>query len=387
LARRVTYLDSVFEENVPVLHLDGGDLMGRRNKNEQHQTSFLLEMSSGLGLDAIGLGELDLNYGVAYLHKAMADFDLPFTNANVREVATGELIVPEYLVIERNGIKFGIISVLDPGQKIITMTSNDPGLEIQEPIPVLRELIPRVRKEADTIILLGHLGDRNTELLVREVKGIDICVMGHTFKNLKAERILEDTIILSSAYEGRYVGRANIFVEKSNGMVMAVEVEVTSLDDAIADDPDMLTRVNEYLVSLEDFKLAKRAAFPRDHGSDKESFLGERACKSCHENAWEAYADSGHRAAFNTLRAKGQNFEPECVVCHTTGYQYKNGYDENPPFSKLTNVQCEACHGYGTEHARDGKWSAQAKDSCVICHDKENSPEFDYTTYWEKIKH
>ena len=42
---------------------------------------------------------------------------------------------------------------------------------------------------------------------------------------------------------------------------------------------------------------------------------------------------------------------------------------------------------YGSQHARDGKWLQQAKDSCVMCHDEENSPDFDYATYWEKIKH
>ena len=79
--------------------LDAGDIMGRRNRNEQHQTNFLLEVSGDLGIDAIGLGEKDLNYGLDYLHKGMKDFNLPFTNANVREVASGELILPEYRVI------------------------------------------------------------------------------------------------------------------------------------------------------------------------------------------------------------------------------------------------------------------------------------------------
>jgi len=387
LARRATYLDSVYQEKVPVLLLDGGDLMGRRNQNEKHQTTFLLEVTGDLGYDAIGLGERDLNYGLGYLLKAVKDFDLPFTNANVRETATGKLILPEYLVVEKNGIKFGIVSVLDDSQKIITMTSDDPGLEIQDPIPVLRELLPRVRKKADTIILLGHLGDQITETVIKEVKGIDICVLGHTFKSLKTERILDDTILLSATHEGRYIGRADIFVEKSNGKVMAVDVNVTSLDESVESEPAMLARVDAYKVSLEEFKEAKRAAYPRSYGSEKENFLGERACKSCHDDAWKVYAGSAHRRAFNSIRNKGQNFEPECIVCHTTGYQYKNGYSDQSPYNKLANVQCEACHGYGTEHARDGKWVARAKDSCVTCHDKENSPDFDYETYWEKIKH
>ena len=367
--------------------VDCGDLMGRRNKNDKHQTTFLLEVTGDFGYDAIGLGEKDLNYGLDYLEQAIKDNNLPFTSANVRKVETGELLLPEYLVVEKNGIRFGIVSVLDPKQKIITMTSKDVGLEIQDPVPVLRSLLPRMREEVDTVVLLAHLGDKTTDVIINEVKGIDICVVGHTFKNLKSERILDDTVLVSSAHEGRYIGRADIFVEKSDGKVMAVDVTVTSLDDAIENEPNAATKIKDYQISLQEFKDAKRAAYPRSYGSEKETYLGERACKSCHEDSWSAYADSGHRRAFSTIRNKGQNYEPECIVCHTTGYQYKNGFSDQSPFNKLSNVQCEACHGYGTEHARDGKWVAQAKDSCVACHDKENSPEFDYATYWEKIKH
>ena len=97
--------------------------------------------------------------------------------------------------------------------------------------------------------------------------------------------------------------------------------------------------------------------------------------------------ESLHSQVRKTIRNKGQNFEPECLSCHTTGYQHKNGYSDQAPYNRLSGVQCEACHGYGTEHARDGRWRAQAKDSCTTCHDEENSPNFDYATYWEKIKH
>lgn len=367
--------------------LDGGDLFGKRNKNDQHQTKFLCEVTGDFGYDGIGLGEADLNYGLPFLREMMEKHHLPFTNANVVDGKTGELILPEYLVVEKNGIKFGLVSVLAQKHKIITMTETDPGLEIKDPVAVLRDVLPRMRKEVDTIVLLGHLGQGDTETMAREVKGIDISIMGHSIRPLKTERIVDDTIFLSAPYEGRYVGRADIFVEESDGKVMAVDVSLTSLDEAVEDEPDMAARVVAYKESFEAYKEAKRAAFPRDLGSEKERYLGSRSCKTCHEDTWQAYIDSEHAQAFTTLRTRGQNSEPECVLCHTTGYRYKNGYSEERPYNQMVNVQCEACHGYGSEHDRDGNWGAQAKDACITCHDQENSPEFDYATYWEKIKH
>ena len=168
---------------------------------------------------------------------------------------------------------------------------------------------------------------------------------------------------------------------------MAVDVKTTSLDEAVADDPAVLERVVAYKESLVQFKEAKRAAYPRSLGSDQENFLADRTCKNCHEDAWNAYVATGHYRAYATIRREGQGSEPECLSCHTTGYRYLNGYADESPYNRLINVQCEACHGYGTEHARDGRWGDLAKDSCVTCHDQENSPNFDYATYWAKIQH
>ncbi len=366
--------------------VDGGDLFGPRNQNDREQARFLSEMVGTLGMDAIGLGEADLNYGLDVLREMMEAHGLPFINANVRD-KDGQLILPPYRVVERNGVKYGVVSVLDPQQRIITMSNEDDQFTVDDPVTVLRELLPKMREEAESIVLLAHVGDVGVENLLNEVRGVDICVIGHTFRNTTTERVIHDTAVFSSAYEGRYMGRADLFVEEGTGRVMAIDVDITSLDDAVADDAEMKARVEQFKEDLIAFKTAKREAYPRVYGSKDEKFLGERDCMKCHEDAWRAYAESGHRRAYNTLRAKGQSDAPECLVCHTTGYQHHNGYSDEPPFNRLSNVQCEACHGYGTEHARDGKWRAQAKDSCVTCHDKENSPEFDYATYWEKIKH
>ena len=367
--------------------LDGGDLFGSRNQNEKHKTSFLCEVTADFGTDAIGLGERDLNYGLEYLQTAMRETGLPFTNANVRLKSTGELICPEYLVIERGGIRFGIISVLDTGYRIISMTPKDDEFEVADPVATLRELLPRVREEADTIILLGHLGDKRTEQVLSEVNGVDVALVGHSRRNIDTERLVGDTMLLCSTYDSYYVGRANMFFRETDGRVMAVDVTTTAMNDKVEDDPEMATRVEEYKASLVAFKDAKRAAYPRDRGAKSENYLGDRSCKSCHEDAWSSYTDSKHRQAYMTLRRKGQFNEPKCLSCHTTGYQYYNGYGEKSPYNRLTNVQCEACHGYGTEHARDGSWITQAREACVTCHDAENSPDFDYATYWEKIKH
>jgi hypothetical protein len=54
-----------------------------------------------------------------------------------------------------------------------------------------------------------------------------------------------------------------------------------------------------------------------------------------------------------------------------------------------TEVGCESCHGPGSNHAKAPAKTNIARGvdpkTCVGCHDRENSPQFDYDTYVEKV--
>jgi 2',3'-cyclic-nucleotide 2'-phosphodiesterase (5'-nucleotidase family) len=384
----------VWNEGVETLMLEGGDLFGSRNRKAQQETEFLCEVTASFGMDAIGFGENDLNYGMPFLRQMIERHKLPFTSANVRDAQSGELILPEFLVVTKNGIRFGIISVLDPQHKIISMNPDEPEYRIDDPVATLRETLPRLRGLCDTVVLIAHTGEQQAGTILNEVTGIDVVLVGHTFKNIETERISHDAVILAAVHEGRFVGRADLRVDPATGKVMAVEVAVTGLDETIADDPTMAAKFAAFRAGLEQAKLEQRKQFPRDLGSPKEEFLGTTNCRSCHAETFATWQTGPHAKAHAMLRPQGMENEPQCLVCHTTGYRHHGGYEEEGAKKQLVNVQCEACHGYGTEHARDGKWLAQARESCTQCHiserpcaDHTKGHKFDYASYWEKIKH
>lgn len=386
MARRATYLDGVWNEGVAVLNLDGGDLFGQRQMVEKEQTRFLCEVSSTFGIDAIGLGERDLNYGIQFLRDMISTYKLPFINANVKDSRTGDLILPPYVIVERGGVRFGIVSVLDPMQKIVTMSQHDPEYIVEDPLVTLRRLIPEIRKKAETVILISHMGDNLTEELLKGLEGVDICLVGHTFRQYSTERVVLHTVLLGAGHEGRFIGRCDATIG-SKGDVSSFTIGMTSLDDTIADDPVVAEKVSQFKEHLKEFRTSLRGEHQQNKGSDQEQFLTERTCQKCHQDSWEVVKASAHESALASLRTKGQGFNPDCLVCHVVGYEYKNGYDDVAPYNALSNVQCEACHGYGTMHTRDGSMLKMARESCVGCHDQENSPNFNYAAYWEKIKH
>ncbi|MBI3861156.1 MAG: cytochrome c family protein [Planctomycetia bacterium] len=116
---------------------------------------------------------------------------------------------------------------------------------------------------------------------------------------------------------------------------------------------------------------------------------GTTACQVCHGEDCSSWSGSRHGHAWKTLLDKGSHVDPYCQHCHTTGYGLPGGFASLRTGSERVNVGCETCHGPSHAHARKPsiKTLYDARDRCVQCHDHENSPQFDYESFWSLIAH
>jgi len=158
---------------------------------------------------------------------------------------------------------------------------------------------------------------------------------------------------------------------------------------------------------------------PSEIGSDPK-YVGVNSCVgACHKtesqgsqlSIWES---SKHANAFKVLQtdeankiAEGKGFTtpaaetPECLKCHTLGKTADASTFEET-FDITQGVQCESCHGAGSEYKKlsimkDKQKSIDAglqvhsegEAFCTGCHNSE-SPTFkgfNYAEMWDKIKH
>lgn len=94
----------------------------------------------------------------------------------------------------------------------------------------------------------------------------------------------------------------------------------------------------------------KAVAPAKEAGSFK--YVGVAACSMCHKGTakgsiYEGWLATPHAKAFENLGAENQKNEV-CLACHTTGYGEPLAANVAP--QKMLNVQCEACHGPGSEY-------------------------------------
>jgi hypothetical protein len=84
------------------------------------------------------------------------------------------------------------------------------------------------------------------------------------------------------------------------------------------------------------------------------AYVGIEACTKCHATQRAFWDQTAHAGAYPTLSSQHKEFNLDCVSCHVTGYG-KPGGSTVTHVDKLTNVQCEVCHGPGSKHAETPK--------------------------------
>jgi len=157
------------------------------------------------------------------------------------------------------------------------------------------------------------------------------------------------------------------------------------------------------------------AAFAAEAPQKEPVYVGARACATCHRgegmghqfSKWllskhaRAYAVLGTPAGVAMARHEGVTDDPlrsrECLRCHTTGWgSPRAAFHEG--FVTEDGVQCEACHGPGSEYSpeavmHDRRAARQAglreitAETCLRCHGSAHGRAFDYEGAVKAIAH
>jgi len=118
-------------------------------------------------------------------------------------------------------------------------------------------------------------------------------------------------------------------------------------------------------------------------------YVGDEACSSCHTPTYGDWAMTGHSVAWTSLN-ESSHVASYCNPCHAVGYEGESGnsgYDE-VPIADFVNVQCENCHGAGSNHiSSPSKTNIEVTwtvDNCGKCHEGSHHP---YLTEWTESAH
>src|SRR4030066_1988742 len=99
--------------------------------------------------------------------------------------------------------------------------------------------------------------------------------------------------------------------------------------------------------------------------AESPTYLGAKKCKACHFKQFKSWEQTPMAMSFEDLKAgakaeekkkagmdpaKDYTADANCLKCHTTGYGKPGGFKSMAETPDLAGVQCESCHGSGSEY-------------------------------------
>jgi 5'-nucleotidase/UDP-sugar diphosphatase len=228
LPARATLVKQIRKENDHVLVLDAGDLNTGKAESNFFKAEPDIEGYNYIGYDAMVLGNHEFDNTRHVLRQQMELAHFPFLSANVKTI-DGQYLTKRYIIKQFDGFKVAIFGLTTKETEIIGNPEHIKGLVFEDEIKVATALVPKLRKQADVVVALVHMGiyqssRAGSKRLASEVSGIGLIVDGNTHTRLDHPILISHvgsdhkTLIVQAWQWGLILGRVDLWI-RNKGVI------------------------------------------------------------------------------------------------------------------------------------------------------------------------
>ncbi|MFK8053897.1 MAG: bifunctional UDP-sugar hydrolase/5'-nucleotidase [Woeseiaceae bacterium] len=245
---------------------DAGDIFtGTLSKRSQGELAFELMLT--MDYDAMCIGNHEFEYGWKTLAAQKNRASFPVLGANLFYRGTENPYAQPYAIIERDGVRIGVIGILGQDAATALIPSNIAGLDVHDPIPVVARYVNELRGQVDLVVLLTHQGktapmqtddegrpdvqrDIDADMaLAGSVDGIDVLLAGHADAGTRKPVVHPDTgtLIMQTFGQGQHLGVLQLQLDRETGDIIGYEGRLIAVDsDALTPDPKVVEKLRRY---------------------------------------------------------------------------------------------------------------------------------------------
>jgi len=365
LARRATKIAQL-RGSGPVLAIEGGHIVEDKGEFQLFKGQMVVEALNRMDYGAMMVGVREAQQGPDGLNKLVAAAKFPIFSANLQGVDAPWL--KRYAKVKTGGVDVAITGVTQP--EATTGLEMPKGVSFSDPAKALADVLPKMAGADLKIICLEGEPSWIDQMATNYKGQANLFLSGDRKEGADLE-FHSDPPRMNNFDRGRFLGL--VTVDPAPGGFSFAGTNLPLSDD-IADAADIKKMLDEtYKPQLKDkffamFKGSLKLYLPPDY------------CTDCHKDEVDVYNDSNHALALDTLNAKQQTYNPDCMKCHLT---YDAAEDQ------LHAMNCVTCHSNITDdhvfQALEGKdkvvkpatpVTTYTYEWCVQCHDPLNSTNF-----------
>ena len=228
MPRVYSYIQEVRDENPIVFLVDAGDAIqgtittddiANINPDQEHP---VMAAMNRMGYDSMTLGNHEFNWGIETMIKIMAQAEFPVLGANVLDKDGNYVTGEGWTIIDRGGVKLGVIGVCTPDVPIwdgekegIADTTFEPASD------AVKKAIEEIGDQADIILVSAHMGqfaefdeDGGSdagEKIIEDNPEVDILQVAHM--HITVDNEVNGTPVVGVRNSGREVVRVDVTLD------------------------------------------------------------------------------------------------------------------------------------------------------------------------------
>ncbi|OZS45316.1 bifunctional metallophosphatase/5'-nucleotidase [Photobacterium sanguinicancri] len=231
LSQIATKVKQVRQEQSNVILVDAGDTI-QGNFVETFKDEPVDPMMLGfneMSYDVWVLGNHEFDFGLKVLNRSLSQFEGQSLGGNIKR-ADGNPFLPAHTIIERNGIKIGVIGMDTPMTAVFAEGTNRlNGMTFTNPSLEVKKVIKQIDDKVDAIVLVAHMGldnennikDTGVTDIANANPEIDAIVAGHMHTRID-KAVVNGVIITEPDKYGRALSRIDLQFEERDGQFTLV---------------------------------------------------------------------------------------------------------------------------------------------------------------------
>jgi 5'-nucleotidase/UDP-sugar diphosphatase len=266
IAEMTTLIEDLRESEPNVFLFDSGDIFtGALAKLTEGKLSF--ELMITMGYDAMAIGNHEFEFGVDIFQWEKNRAPFPVLGANFFYAGTNHPFAQAHTIIERDGIRIGVIGIMGQDARTAIIPSYIAPLDVTDPAEAVRKSVVELRDQVDLIVLLTHQGktapmqtDAETDPrlqrdidadigLADAVEGIDVLLAGHADAGTPAAVVSpkNGTLIMQTYGQATHLGYLQLTIDGESGELKAHDGKLIPVEsNKLEPDQRIVAKLTQY---------------------------------------------------------------------------------------------------------------------------------------------